>query len=177
MDLPDNIVVSIPSLKSPSVLAELKRVRQKIKNKIKIGKSRLMNENSKPSTSSSSNNFYNSENKSNAYFTNEFDKSTDYQFENTSLNSTKYGSTCDNNIVNVSNTNVLIGNLSNRDNSSPCLKPRERLSINQLDAIVNNDNFDLHSYTVTQTLSSSNINEYKGKKLMINSTSRIQTFH
>ncbi|XP_025411035.1 Bloom syndrome protein homolog isoform X1 [Sipha flava] len=161
MDLPDNIVVSIPSLKSPSVLTELKRIRQKIKNKIKIGKTRLMNENSKPSTSSSSYDFYNSENKSRTtVFTNEFDGSSNNQFGNRSLNSTQNESTYDNHAVNGSNTNLWINNLSDRINSSSYLKPRERLSINELNSIVNNDNFDMHTNIVTKKIPS-NINEYE----------------
>lgn len=167
MDLPDNIVVSIPSLKSPLVLAEMKRIRQKIKNKVKMSETRLMNENSIPYTSSSSNNFCNSENKSRTSFSNEFDRSTDYQLKNRSLNSSKYGSSCDNNVVNGSNTNVLIHDLTDRVNSSPCLKPRERLSINELDFIVNNDNFDTYSNIVPTKLpfTDTNGNGCEGKKL------------
>lgn len=131
MDLPDDIVVLIPSLKSPSVLAELKRIRQKIKNKIKIGKTRLMNENSKPTTSSSSYDFYNSENKSRTTsFTNEFDKSTGNQFGNRLFNSTQNESTCGNNAVNGSYTYIWINNLTDKVNLSSYLKPKDRLSVN-----------------------------------------------
>lgn len=87
LNIPDTVIASIPSLKSPSVLMELKRMRQKLKNKMKVGEKRLMTAYSKPSTSS--NNMV-SESKSSTSFINVIDLST--QYDNHTVSFTKYGS-------------------------------------------------------------------------------------
>lgn len=145
LNIPDNIVVSIPSLKSPVVVNELKRMRQKIKNKIKIGMTRLkndeeiMNEYSKPSTSNTNT------------------SSQNEQFTK------KYGSTCADNSstsstlcqsFNNSNTNPnrwfenhsdFQGNTTVQTKiipGNPSIYDRERLSVNELENIVNDTHFD-----------------------------------
>lgn len=194
LSIPDTVVVSIPSLKNPSVLTRLKRMRQKIKNKIKIGEKRLINEYSEPSTSSSCNNFFNSERKSKIFSIDEFD----FQYKDDISNSKKYGLTCtdasklnttnyQNNIIDDSNTN----NISNfQINSSQSLKSSyndiytmDCLSINELDLIVNDNNFDsfsafdvqnhlvnnfnydTHKYSETKTILSQNNYENKGDNI------------
>jgi len=164
LNIPDTIVFSIPSLKSPSVLVELKRMRQKIKNKIKIGKTRLMNDNSKPTTSSNKNNLCNHENKSKT-FLNGFDTSTDFQHEKQTFNSPKYGSTnTDNSRLNTSYNNTNVFNNSNtnkwfdsrsdfQNNTNTDIYSRERLSVNELGCIVNDNNFDSYSISDVQSRS------------------------
>ncbi|XP_026809821.1 Bloom syndrome protein homolog [Rhopalosiphum maidis] len=164
LNISDTIVFSIPSLKSPSVLVELKRMRQKIKNKIKIGKTRLMNEYSKPMTSSN-NNLYNPENKSRTSFLNGFDTSTNSQHERQTFNSSKYGSAnTDNsklntsynhtNVFNNSNTNKWFDSQSDfQNNINRDIYSRERLSVNELGCIVNDNNFDSYSITEIQSRS------------------------
>lgn len=164
LNIPDTVVVSIPHLKKPSVLVELKRMRQKIKNKMKIGKTRLMNDCPKQSTSSS-NDIYDLENQSQTCFVSEFDTSNNFQHDKQLLNNSKYESDTSNNSksriscnrtseFNDSNTNAnkwfdnhsdfqanttsLSRQTSNYDN----IYSRERLSVNQLDCIVNDNNFD-----------------------------------
>ncbi|XP_025200785.1 Bloom syndrome protein homolog isoform X2 [Melanaphis sacchari] len=158
LNISDTVVFSIPSLKSPSVLVELKRMRQKIKNKIKIGKTRLMNEYSKPTTSSN-NNLCNTENKSRTSFLNGFDTSTDSQHEKQTFNSPKYGSTnTDNtrfntsyNVFNNSNTNKLYDSRSDfQNNTTTDIYSRERLSVDELGCIVNDNNFDSYSMSDVQ---------------------------
>lgn len=164
LNISDTIVVSIPSLKSPSVLVELKRMRQKIKNKIKIGNTRLMNEYSKPTTSSN-NKLCNSENKSKTSFLNGFDTSIDSQHEKQSFNSSKYGPThTDNSRLNTSNNNINSFNNSNTNkwfenrldfqtntNTNTDIYSRERLSVSQLGCIVNDNNFDSYSGSEMQS--------------------------
>lgn len=194
LNIPDTVVLSIPSLRNPSVLTRLKRMRQKIKNKIQIGEKRLMNEYSKPSTSSSCKDFFNSESKSKISFINEFDSQCYDQTPNT----TKFGLTLtdnsrlntnynQNNIVDASDTNI-----SNfQINTPPSLNTthndiytRERLSVNELDLIVNDNNFDsffasdvqnhsvknfnydTHPHTETKKLPSQNNYELKGDQLI-----------
>lgn len=179
LNIPDTIVFSIPSLKSPSVLVELKRMRQKIKNKIKIGKTRLMNDNSKPTTSSSNNDLYNHENKS-KIFLNGFNTSTDFQHEKQTFNSPKYGST-DNSGLNTSynHTNVFNNSNSNKwfdsrsdfqNNTNTDIYSRERLSVNELGCIVNDNNFDSYSISDLQSCSvndnnSNTFNNFETKKV------------
>lgn len=149
LNIPETIVVSIPSLKSPSVLTELKRIRQKLKNKMKMGQTRLTNEYPKSATSTAS--------------------STYSQHENQAFNSPKYGSTyTDNSSVNTtynqtnlhndsSNTTKWFDNHSDfASNTTPPVRPifnntniysRERLNVQQLDSIVNDNNFE--SFTDT----------------------------
>jgi len=169
LNISDTIVFSIPSLKSPSVLVELKRMRQKIKNKIKIGKTRLMNEYSKPTTSSN-NNLYNPENKSRTSFLNGFDTSTNSQHERQTFNSSKYGSAnTDNSKLNTSYNNTNVFNNSNtnkwfdsqsdfQNNTNRDIYSRERLSVNELGCIVNDNNFDSYSITEIQSRSVNNNN-------------------
>jgi len=155
LNISDTIVSSIPSLKSPSVLVELKRMRQKIKNKIKIGKTRLMNE----PTTSSNNNLCNPENKSRTSFSNRFDTSTS---QNETFNSPKYGTTnTDNsrlntsyNHTNNSNSNKWFDGRSDfQNNTNTDIYSRERLSVNELDCIVNDNNFDSYSVSNVQSRS------------------------
>lgn len=135
LNIPDTILVSIPSIKSPSVVTELKRMRQKIKNKIKMGTTRLTNEYSKPSTSRN-NNFCIPDSKS--------------RTDNNSRLSTTYNKT---NMLNESNnTNKWFDSHSDFQMSSTLsttscndIYTRERLSVNELDHIVNNDDFDTFS--------------------------------
>lgn len=115
LNIPDTVIMSIPSLKSPSVLTELKRLRQKIKNKIKIGKTRLMNDYSKPSTSSN-NNQSNEFNESNTSTNKWFNNHSDFQTNNTPPSRLTF-------------------------NHSD-IYSRERLNVNQLNSIVNDNNFD-----------------------------------
>jgi len=179
LSISDTIVFSIPSLKSPSVLVELKRMRQKIKNKIKIGKTRLMNE----PTTSSNNNLCNPENKSRTSFSNGFDTSTNSHHEKQTLNSPKYGTTNSyNSRLNTSyNHNNVTNNSSNstkwfdgrsdfQNNSNTDIYSRERLSVNELDSIVNDNNFDSYSVPDVQSRSvyNNNLNmhnNYENKKL------------
>lgn len=158
LNIPETVIVSIPGLKSPSVLTELKRMRQKIKNKIKLGETRLVNELSKPSTSD--NKICNS-------------------------NSTNYGSDCTNsfklntfynqtNIYNDNNTttNKWFDNQSDfHMNTISSIKPtsnnsniysRERLSINELNYFVNDNNFDSFSISdVQKSTQCSSVNNNK----------------
>lgn len=178
LNISDTIVFSIPSLKSPSVLVELKRMRQKIKNKIKIGNTRLMNE---PTTSSNTNR-YNPENKSITSFSNGFDPSTNSHHEKQTFNFSKYGTTnTDNSRLNTSYNNTDVINISNTNkwfdgqsdfqvNTNTDIYSRERLSLNELDSIVNDNNFD--SYSVSDVHSRSaydnNLNtqnNYETKKI------------
>lgn len=173
LNIPDTIVFSIPSLKSPSVLVELKRMRQKIKNKIKIGKTRLMNDDSKPTTSSNNNNLCNHENKSKTCL-NGFDTSNDFQHEKQTLNSPKYGSTnTDNsrlntsynhtNVFNNSNTNKWFDSRSDfQNNTNTDIYSRERLSVNELGCIVNDNNFDSYSISDVQShsVNDNNLNTF-----------------
>ncbi|XP_022183329.1 Bloom syndrome protein homolog [Myzus persicae] len=159
LNISDTIVYSIPSIKSPSVLVELKRMRQKIKNKIKIGNTRLMNE----PTTSSNNNRCNPENKSRTSFSNGFDTSNNPYHEKQTFNSSKYGTTnTDNsrlntsynntNVINISSTNKWFDGQSDfQTNTDIC--SRERLSINELDSIVNDNNFDSYSVSDVQSRS------------------------
>jgi len=172
LNISDTIVFSIPSLKSPSVLVELKRMRQKIKNKIKIGKTRLMNE----PTTSSNNNLCNPENKSRTSFSNGFDTSTNSHYEKQTFNSPKYGTTNTynsrlntsynhTNVTNNSNSNKWFDGRSDfQNNSNTDIYSRERLSVNELDSIVNDNNFDSYSVPDIQSRSVYN-NNYETKKL------------
>lgn len=178
LNISDTIVCSIPSLKSPSVLIELKRMRQKIKNKIKIGKMRLMNE---PKTSSN-NNLCNPENKSRTSFSNRFDSSTNFHHEKQISNSSKYGTTnTDNSRLNTSYNHTDVANISNTNkwfdrqsdfqvNTNTDVYSRERLSVNELDSIVNGRNFDSYSMSDVQSHSvyDNNLNthnNYETKKM------------
>jgi len=178
LNISDTIVCSIPSLKSPSVLIELKRMRQKIKNKIKIGKMRLMNE---PKTSSN-NNLCNPENKSRTSFSNKFDTSINSHCEKQIFNSPKYGTTNTDNsrlntsynhtdVVNISNTNKWFDGQSDfQVNTNNDIYSRERLSVNQLDFIVNDRNFDSYSISDVQSRSFydnnlNTFNNYEPKKI------------
>jgi len=179
LNISDSIVLSIPSLKSPSVLVELKRMRQKIKNKIKIGKVRLMNER----TASSNINLSNPENKSRTSFSNRFDTSTNSHHEKQIFNSSKYGTTNTDNsrlntsynhtdVVNVSNTNKWFDGQSDfQVNTNTDIYSRERLSVNELDSIVNDNNFDSYSMSDVQSCSvyDNNLNthnNYETKKML-----------
>lgn len=178
LNIPATILVSIPSIKSPSVVTELKRMRQKIKNKIKMGTTRLTNEYSKPSTSRN-NNFCIPENKSRTSFVNGFDTSSNFLSEKQDVDSPMHGFTrTDNNSrlsTTYNKTNML--NESNNTNkwfdshsdfqmssthpTTSCndIYTRERLSVNELDHIVNNDNFDSFSVSdVTNSIQTSSIN-------------------
>lgn len=178
LNISDAIVCSIPSLKNPSVLIELKRMRQKIKNKIKIGKMRLMNE---PKTSSN-NNLCNPENKSRTSFSNRFDTSTYAHHEKQISNSSKYGTTnTDNSRLNTSYNHTDVANISNTNkwfdrqsdfqvNTNTDIYSRERLSVNELDSIVNDRNFDSYSMSDVQSRSvyDNNLNthnNYETKKM------------
>lgn len=101
LNIPETIIVLIPGFKSSSVLTELKRMRQKIKNKIKIGETRLVNELSKASTSHS-----------------------DFQMNETPSTKPTFSYTD--------------------------IYSRERLSVNELNSIVNDSNFDSFSVTNAQ---------------------------
>lgn len=159
LNIPQNILVSIPDLKSPLILNKVKRMRQKIKNKIKIGSTRLKNEQKisneylKPSTSN--------------------DTTSNFLYENQTSNS-KYGSTFmdsskmstsfnQNNIFNNNNSstpNRWFENHSDfqRNSSSQTnlksnhisICSRERLSVNELECIVNDINFDSSSISYVQ---------------------------
>jgi len=169
LNISDTIILSIPSLKSPSVLVELKRMRQKIKNKIKIGNTRLMNE---PSTSS--NNLCNPENKSRISFSNGFDTPTNSHNEKQTFNSPKYGRTNTynprlntsynhTNVTNNSNSNKWFdGGSDFQNNTNTDIYSRERLSVNELDSIVNDNNFDSYSVPDVQSRSvySNNLNTH-----------------
>lgn len=150
LNIPDTIIASIPSLKSPSVLIELKRMRQKLKNKMKVGEKRLMIAYSKPSTSS--NNMV-PESKSITSFVNGVDLSIQYGKQ--TVNFTKYESY---NIVDSessSTTNKLFNNHSDfKMNSTLTARPltyntdvysQEHLSIHEIDCIVSDDNDDSFS--------------------------------
>jgi len=167
LNIPDYIVASIPSLKNPSVLAELKRMRQKIKNKIKIGKTRLLNEDPTPSTSCNNNISYR-ECESRTSFTNDFDTSSDSQHERQNLNytdnsrlNTTYNRTNTFDDTNITNNKWFNNQSDFHMNSTPLTGPtpsytniysRERLTINQLDSIVNDNNFDSFSISNNQKL-------------------------
>lgn len=175
LNISDTIVLSIPSLKSPSVLVELKRMRQKIKNKIKIGKTRLKNE---PSTSSN-NNLCNPENKSRTSFSNGFDTPTNSHHEKQTFNSPIYGTTNTynprlntsynhTNVTNNSNSNKWFDGESDfQNNINTDIYSRERLSVNELDSIVNDNNFDSYSVPDVQSRSVNlnTHNNYETKKL------------
>lgn len=177
LNIPDTILVSIPSIKSPSVVTELKRMRQKIKNKIKMGNTRLTKEYSKPSTSRN-NNFCIPENKSRSSFLNKLDSSSNHLHENQTFdspvhgpirtdNNSKLSSTYNKtNMFNESNnTNKWFENHSDFQMSTTLpmtscdnIYTRERLSVNELDHIVNNDDFDSFSVSDTNSIQASSIN-------------------
>lgn len=149
VNIPESVITSIPSLKCPLVLLELKRLRQQIKNKLKIGHTRLAKENLTPSASSNTNFSY-TESKPRTSFTNEFDSSANSQHEK-DTSSTTHNQT---NAFNDSNTSTNKW-FNNHSDFQPSTTPaprltsnhtdiysRERLSVNQLDSIVNNSNFD-----------------------------------
>jgi len=158
LSIPDTVVGSIPSLRSPSVLVELKRMRQKIKNKMKIGKTRLMNEQSKSSTLSniSCNQMLNSTN------------CGSFGMDNSRLSTTFIQANVSNN-NNTSTTNKWFDNHSDfhtnttlpirQTSNSTDIYSRERLSVNELDCIVNNKNFDTFSVSdVEDTMQSCSVN-------------------
>lgn len=178
LNIPDTILVSIPSIKSTSVVTELKRMRQKIINKIKMGNTRLTNEYSKPSTSRV-NNICVSENISKTSFVNGFDTSSNFLHEKHNVDSSMHGFTrTDNNsrlsttynktnMLNESNnTNKWFESHSDFQKSSTLPKnnsndiyTRERLSVNELDHIVNNDDFDSLSIShVTNPIQTCSVN-------------------
>lgn len=151
LSIPDTIVFSIPSIKTPFVLTELKRMRQKLKNKIKIGNTRLINE--RHSVPSNSNNYGSGslENKSRTCIVNEFDNSTNYGAN--SINNSKLNKTySQNNICNDSNsiTNKWVTPDFETNNTLPKrltsnssnIYTRERLNVNELECIVNDNHFD-----------------------------------
>lgn len=171
LNIPDTVIVSIPSLGNPTVITHLKRMRQKIKNKIEIGEKRLVNEYSKSSAITSCNIFLNSESKSRISFLNGIDS----QSKDKVLNSTKYGSVCtdailkttnyQNNVIDGSNTN----NISNFQINTPLslktsyndICTREHRSINELDVLVNEKNFDSFSACDVQSHSMNDFNYNK----------------
>lgn len=171
LNLPDNIVTSIPSLKSPSVLVELKRMRQKLKNKIKIGRTRLMNEYSKPSTSSnniicnliskrtSSINGLNTSTSTNSQYEKNSTKYESTFADNSRLSTTSTSNQTDGFNDSNTNTNKWFNNHPDFETnllpktqapSNTDIYSRERLSVNELGCIVNDNNFDSFSVSDVQ---------------------------
>lgn len=169
LTIPDTVVFSIPSIKSPLILSQLKRMRQKIKNKMKIGNTRLINECYSIPPNSNNYRFETHKNKSKISIVNGFDEITNshvYRSENQTSKSTNYGSnsfdnselnkTCNqNNIYNESNsiTNKWISSDFQSNNILPTrlttnhsdIYTRERLNVNELECIVNDSHFDSFS--------------------------------
>lgn len=187
LNIPDTVVASIPSLKTPSVLVELKRIRQKVKNKIKIGEKRLTNEYSKPSTLSNKNIFH-PESKSRTSFINEIDVSNSL-CENQTSNFSKHETNCTSvsrlstyTTYNQTNDNISTNKWFNnhsdfQTNTSPSnyidVYSRERLSLNQLDLIVNDENVDSFSVSnVQKSIQSCSIND---KSLQADKHTRLET--
>lgn len=144
LSIPDTVISSIPSLKSPSVLVELKRMRQKIKNKIKIGETRLMNEQSKSSTSIN-NVLYNKLSNSSIKSTDNSRSTTCVQ-ANVSSSNNSINKWFDNHSDFHINTTLPTRQTSNYSD----IYSRERLSVNELDCIVNDKHFDSFSVSDIQ---------------------------
>lgn len=178
LNIPDNILVSIPGIKSPSVVTELKRMRQKIKNKIKMGNNRLTNEYSKPSTSRN-NSFCIPENKSKTSFVKGFDSSFNFLHEKQNVDSPMRGLTRTDNNSRLSTAYNKTNMLNESDNPNKWFEShsdfqmsstlpttsyndiytRERLTINELESVVNNDDFDSFSVSdVTNSVQTCSVN-------------------
>lgn len=151
LSIPDTIVFSIPSIKSPFVLTQLKRMRQKLKNKMKIGNTRLINEYHSVPSNSNNYGFGTHENKLRTSITNEFDNSTNYG-TNSSNNSKLNKTSNQNNVCNDVNsiTNKWVSPDFETNNTLPKrltsnhtdIYIRERLNVNELECIVNDNHFD-----------------------------------
>ncbi|XP_050434799.1 recQ-like DNA helicase Blm isoform X2 [Adelges cooleyi] len=186
VNIPENVASTIPCLKDFSKISQLKRIRQKLKNKMQLGKKRLLsdqessNEYSRPSTSYAS------------IFTNRYPESInigcdDVKFKDYELSSTSNGSI--NTDFNKSNSSCVQAgpssscNVSKKwfdnhsdfqtMNASSSTTPygysnvlsRERLNVNDIDHIVNNSNFESFSSSgiekrITSTYSKENYDDF-----------------
>jgi len=148
LSIPDTVVASIPSLRSPSVLVNLKRMRQKIKNKMKIGKTRLINEQSKSSISK-----YGSVSTDNSRFS-----TSSIPTDVSNDNNTNINKWFDNHSDFHMNTTLPMKQTSSFTDTYP----RERLSVNKLDCIVNNKHFDSFSVSdIQKSIQSCSVNNNK----------------
>lgn len=173
LTIPDTIIQSIPSIQSPLVLTQLKRIRQKIKNKLKIGKTRLTNECYSRPLNLNNNSYGTLENKSRTSVVNGFDSITnshDSNYEKPTHNSTNYNQ---NNILNesnsITNTKKWVSPDFQTNNTQPMrltsnrtdIYNRERLNVNELECIVNDDHFD--SFSVSDVKVHNGSENYNGK--------------
>lgn len=184
LNIPDAVVASIPALKTPSVLVELKRMRQKLKNKIKIGEKRLTNEYSKHDK-----NIFHPESKSRTSFVDEIDISANSLCENQTSNSSKYETNCPSvsrlstcTTYNQTNDNISTNKWFNNHSdfqtntstsNSIDIYSRERLSVNQLDLIVNDNNFD--SFSVSDVQKSIQSCSITNRSLQTDKHTRLET--
>ncbi|XP_050543933.1 recQ-like DNA helicase Blm [Daktulosphaira vitifoliae] len=150
-NIPENFISTLPGLENLSTLLELKRTRQKLKNKIQLGNKRLTNH------QGSSNLFFGSTNnlKQKNHYSNNLN---DCNLTNlTNINTNCLSNSTINTETNTPNSNCYLSTSfgsankkwfnNHSDFQTSTILSRERLNVNQINSIVNDNNFESLSLT------------------------------